>query len=372
MESGNARTIALRRAYDSGKADEYKQWLVDNADRFGVDRAAIEKMANPILTRIGVEPYDRAEFARQANESSVAAMSSTEMAKSDAARMPDLSELSTNDDGSINTTRSAGFVREFINKAVSPTERGNMMTASGELSQDGMKRIRNAIFAKAYGDSEIVAMMSESMDANVKNILSGMMRAAPEVARLRDLVESGARHPMDIAPDLVRAVREFSNLRSEGKTVEQHLAQGSMFGDGLSPQIKTLMQGLQDNARAPKRIGEMISKFTDMVEQLGDPRQRGVFDDAAPQSHELMASTVNGMQKENASVVPATPEFAAMQKIAKDSPDTLVLDGYDADGNPRYTSMRDAAAQIEAEHAEAVKETKSYDAAVNCLLRRGG
>lgn len=372
VESGNARTIALRRAYDGGKAVAYREWLLSNADRFGLDRTAIEKMQRPVLTRVGIEAYDRAEFARQANESSVAHMSSTEIAQSDAARMPDLSELHTGEDGSINMARSMGFVRAFINQAVSPSERGGMMTASGDLSQDGVKRIRNAVFAKAYGDPDIVAMMGESTDANVKNILNGMMRAAPEVARMRDLVESGARHPMDIAPDLVRAVREFSNLRSEGKTVEQHLSQFSLLGDGLSPEVTNLLQGLQDNARAPKRIAEMIGKFTDMVDQLGDPRQRGVFDDTAPQAHELMASTVEGMQKENASALPATPEINAMKKIAQDDPGAMVLEGYDADGNPKYTSVREAVAQIEAEHTEQLKEAQSYDAAVNCLLRRGG
>lgn len=374
VESGNARTIALRRAYENGKSEGYKQWLLDNSERFGLDRAAVEQMKRPVLSRVAVENYDRAEFARQANESSVAHMSAGEQAAADSARMPDLSELHTNDDGTINVPRSATFVREFMNKAVSPSERGTLMTAGGDLSQAGVQRIRNAVFSKAYGDPDIVAMMGESTDANVKNILNGMMRAAPEVARMRDLVAAGARHPMDIAPDLVQAVRQFSQLRSEGKTVDQHMAQGSMFGDSVSPEVAKLMQGLQDNSRAPKRISEMIGKFTSMVDQLGDPRQRGVFDDAVPAAHDLMANTVETMraQGKEQSGLPATREVEALRKVVQQDPSMPVLDGFDADGNPRYRTMGEAMQELEADHAEQIKEAKSYDAAVNCLLRRGG
>jgi hypothetical protein len=337
-------------------------------------------MKEPVLARVRETPVDRAEFARQANESSVAHMSSTEVAQSDSARMPDLSELHTGDDGSINMAKSMGFIRAFLSQAVSPSERGGMMTASGELSQDGVKRIRNAVFSKAYGDPDIVAMMGESTDANVKNILNGMMRAAPEVARMRDLVDSGARHPMDIAPNLVRAVREFSNLRSEGKTVEQHLAQGSMFGDGLSPEVAELLQGLQDNARAPKRIAEMITKYTDMVDQLGDPRQRGVFDDPVPAPHDLLASSVKEMQDSNDLPAPAEkaatasdsgvplPQSAidrAAAEVSMLNPDMMVqLDGMDAP--VRVGDLLDA---VKAEAAQDVQDGKLVEVAVTCALR---
>jgi hypothetical protein len=372
VESGNARTIALRRAYDNGKAVEYKQWLIDNAGRFGLDSEALAKMNRPVLTRVGLESYDRAEFARQANESSVAHMSSTEIAQSDAARMPDLHDLHTNDDGSINVASSMPFVRAFINDAVSPSERGSMMTASGDLSQDGVRRIRNAVFAKAYGDPDIVAMMGESTDANVKNILNGMMRAAPEVARMRDLIEAGARQPLDIGPALVQAVRQFSKLRSEGRTVDQHMAQHSLIDSPVSPEVNNLLISLQETSRAPRRVADLITSYTDKLHALGDPRQQGMFGDAVPAANDLMADLVEGLRTEPKSTLPATPEIEAMRKIIQEDPNATVLDGYNADGNPVYTRMSEAAANIEAEHTEQLKEAQSYGAVVNCLLRRGG
>lgn len=370
VESGNARTIALRRAYEGGNATHYKEWLIQNADRFGLDAAEIAQMKRPMLTRVGTDAYDRAEFARQANESSVAHMSSTEVAKSDASRMPDLEGLHSADDGTINMAQSIGFIRDFISK-IAPNEQGAMMTAGGELSQDGLKRIRNAVFAKAYGDPEIVAMMGESTDANVKNILNGMMRAAPEVARLRELIEAGARNPIDIAPDLVKAVRQFSQIKSEGKTVDNFLAQLPMFDSGISPEVNNLLIGLQENSRAPKRIAEMIKGMTDTVESMGDPRQSDIFGGEAPAMHDVVANTVEGMRSEPKSSLPSSPEIDSMVQMAKEMPDAPVLTGFDADGNPTYSSMSDAMASIEQEHAQLEKESKSYEAATNCFLRNG-
>ena len=276
VESGNARTIALRRAYASGKAEGYRNYLRQNAARFGLDPKDVDAAREPVLVRERTQDVDRAEFARRANESSVAAMSPVEQARSDAARLEDLTGLDTNDDGTINPFRSAEFVRSFL-KSVSPGERAAMVQADGRLSQAGMQRIRNAIFAKAYDDPDLVAMLSESTDSNVRNILAGMLRAAPEVAKLRDLVDAGARRDTGVAKDIALAVREFSQLRSEGKSVEQRLAQGEMFGEaGLDPRTRQLLEQLDEDSRSPKRVAESIIRDVEAAHAQGDPRQEGL------------------------------------------------------------------------------------------------
>src|SRR5690606_36004068 len=106
VESGNARTIALRRAYEAGKAEEYRAWLAAHAAEFGLEPQAIAGMRRPVLVRIGQGEYDRVAFVRQANEASVAAMSPAEQAMLDSARLPDLELLSARDDGTINLGES--------------------------------------------------------------------------------------------------------------------------------------------------------------------------------------------------------------------------------------------------------------------------
>lgn len=277
VESGNARTIALRRAYAGGKADHYRAWLAENAGRFGLSRADVEGIRQPMLVREGVGNYDRAEFARQANESAVSSMSTTEQAKADAARLPDLEGLATSDDGQINSRDSAEFIRQFMRYVAAPTEHNRLMTTDGRLSQDGANRIRNAVFFKAYDDAEIVSMLTEATDANVRNLLAGMLRAAPAVARLRGLLEAGARAGRDFAPDLVDAVRRFGAAREAGQKVEQYLAQGAMFGGEASPEVAALMRSLEKDARAPTRIADMIRRMVDEIDSSGDPRQPTMF-----------------------------------------------------------------------------------------------
>lgn len=277
VESGNARTIALRRAYANGKADHYRAWLKQNAARFGLTAADIDAIKQPMLVREGLGKYDRAEFARQANESPVSSMAETEVAQADAKKLPDLEGLVTNDDGSINPTQSAEFIRQFMRYVASPNEHNQLMTGDGRLSQRGVARIRNAIFSKAYGDSDIVSLLTEATDGNVRNLLAGMLRAAPDVARVRSLLEAGARAGRDFVPDLVDAVRRFGAAREASQKVEQYLAQGSMFGGEASPAVADLMRALEKDSRAPTRIADMIRGLVAEIDQGGDPRQPSMF-----------------------------------------------------------------------------------------------
>ena len=362
VESGNARTIALRRAYAAGKADQYRAWLAANADRFGLKAADVEGIRQPVLVRIGEGGYDRAEFARQANESAVAAMSQTEQARADAARMPDLEGLKTNEDGTLNVAQSSDFIRAFVQQAVSPTERGAMITAGGELSQQGLQRIRNAVFARAYGDTDLVAMMAESTDANVKNVLNGMMRAAPDVARLADLQAAGARAEADITAPLVAAVRKFSQLRADGMTVDQFMAQRGMFDDdGVRPDVAKILRALQADARAPRRVADMISRMVEAVDAAGDPRQAGMFGDAPSVADTVAAAADRAATPEDAAIVARLAEIQARQ------PDLMVqLDGMDA---PMPLAELLDRARFAAEEIEG--EAPLVKAAAECALANG-
>lgn len=387
VESGNARTIAVRRAYSGGKADAYRTFLVEQAERFGLDPAAVDGIAQPMLVRVALAEYDRAEFARQANESTVAAMSVTEQAQGDAARIPDLAGLVANDDGTINMRASGQFVRDFLTSAVSPNEQGAMMGPDGSLSQQGVTRIRNAVFAKAYGDVDLVGMMAESTDANVKNILAGMLRAAPAVAKLREQIAEGGRYPMDITPDLVAAVRKFSQLRSEGTTVEQFLAQGDFFGGGVTGRAKDLLVTVGEHARAPKRMAEFLQRWTDQVHALGDPRQGDLMGGQGTDADSVVAKASADTEAANTAprpvgdlfgvgrrpaaaepVEPAppaiTPENRAAHEAIASMPDLMVAD---ADGNMVPAAEFLAAAELE--HTDAATAARTIDTAINCFLR---
>jgi hypothetical protein len=278
VESGNARTIALRRAYGAGKAEAYREFLASNAERFGLTAEQVRAAKRPVLVRERTVDVDRADFARQANESAVSAMSEAEQAQADAKQLPDLEELVTNDDGTVNIFRSTDFIREFMRYVASPNERGQLMTADGRLSQRGVQRIRNAVFAKAYGDADLVASMAEATDGNVRNVMAGLLRAAPSVAKVRELSEAGARGDVAFVPDLVEAVRRFSELREAGQRVDEYLSQGSLIGGEASPRVADLLRQLELDSRAPRRVADMVERMADEIDAGGDPRQANLLE----------------------------------------------------------------------------------------------
>lgn len=81
VESGNGRTMAIRMAYQNGHADDYRDWLEnDAADMYGLDAKKIKAMKHPVLVRVRKTDVDRAQFAREANQSDMLAMTATEKA----------------------------------------------------------------------------------------------------------------------------------------------------------------------------------------------------------------------------------------------------------------------------------------------------
>ncbi len=74
VESGNARTIAIKQAYQSNgqHAADYKAFLRENAVNFGIAPEMVDAMQRPMLVRVRQTPVNRAEMARQSNRSTAA------------------------------------------------------------------------------------------------------------------------------------------------------------------------------------------------------------------------------------------------------------------------------------------------------------
>ena len=305
VESGNARTIALKRIYQANgqKAADYKQFLADNAGQFGITPESVQGMARPVLVRVRSTPVNRAEFARQANASTVAAMSPSEQAKSDSKRIDAMDDLSPDDNGDFGTSRE--FIRRFMAR-LPQTEQGGMIDADGKLSTTGYTRISNAVLAKAYGDSPVLARMVESRDDNLRNVSKALLVAAPTVAKMRQAMEKGARFDADITPDLMAAVEELSRLKDSGTSVADALAQAGMFGDKYSPETKQLLQFLADNIRRPRRMADFITAYMDALDAAGDPNQGSLLGDVQPPTKgDLLAAARKGIEGNGAQNTPA-------------------------------------------------------------------
>lgn len=292
VESGNARTIALKRIYQANgqKAADYKQFLKNNAAQFGLTPEQIDAAAKPVLVRVRTTPVNRAEFARQANASTVAMMSPSEQGKADANRIDSLEDLVPDESGDFTNAASRPFIRRFMAR-LPVTEQAGMIDSAGNLSTTGYARVRNAVLAKAYGDSPVLMRMTESMDDNLRNVSRALMMAAPKVAQMREAVGAGNRFDADITPDLMAAVEELSRLKEAGTSVEDALAQAGMFGDKYSPETRDLLMFLAENARRPRKMADFLVAYMAALDSLGDPNQGNLLGDTqAPAKADLMAA----------------------------------------------------------------------------------
>lgn len=282
VESGNGRSMAIRRIYERfpDKANNYRQWMIDNADRFGLDANAVSQIDRPVLVRIrrGMpEGVTRADFGRDANERTTAGMSPAEQSAIDAKAMDSsvIEKFVPNEDGSIDTTANAPFVNAFIEKVVPVSERGTMRAGDGRLSTAGVRRIQNAIFAKAYNDRGMIERMAEDPDDNIKSVVGAMVSTAPRFISIKAAIENGNLHDLDISNDLTAAASTLSRLRAEKMSIDDYLLQEDMFG---RPEIQdAILTTLRDLGRSKARFGDILNQYADAVEAAGNPKQVGMF-----------------------------------------------------------------------------------------------
>lgn len=344
VESGNGRTLAIGRAYSEGKAEAYRQFVNDFANARNFDISGIN---NPVLVRTRLSDVDRPAFTRLANESDVSQYSASERAMSDSERLPDASLLRLNADGNINLDGSMDFVRGFIDQ-LPQSERAAAITEDGKLSQDGKRRIEAALTQQAYGDSTLVARLSENLDDGSKTVLNSLLRSAPQLAQLADLVKQGGRYSNTIAKDLAQAAQKLSDLKANGLRVDDYLNQGQLIDDGLSAGAKDFLKVFDDNSRSSKAINDAIKSKIDEVEAMGDPRQGSLFDN--------------------------TPEDIAFLNILDESPNQMVAVKRISDEGVEVETeipLRQYVDELEAEARQADLDNLAAQTAISCALQFG-
>ena len=344
VESGNGRTLAINRAYETGKADNYRAYIEKYAAEKGWDISGIDR---PVLVRTRLTDTDRVQFTKLANEADVAQYSASERATSDVDRLPDASLLKINNDGSINLDGSMDFIRGFVN-SLPESEKPNILTDDGRLSQGGKQRIESAIMQSAYDDSSLVTRLYENIDDDSKTVLNALLRTAPQLAQLGSLVKQGGRHANTLAKDLSQAAQKLSDLKANGQTVPDYLNQGQLVDDGLSDGAKAFLNVFDSNKRSAKAISDNIQGEIDRIDGMGDPRQGSLFGDG--------------------------PEESAALDIIMQNPDQEIsVSRMRPDGEMEEITMtlRERLDELEAEAKQAQQDTLAAQTAISCALQFG-
>ena len=296
---GNGRVMGLAQAYANGNGEGYRQYLLDNAEQFGLSRDEIARMNKPVLVRQLDESVDIAKAAVASNEGGGLGMSALEQARADADRLPDFGHFIADDSGELNTAANRGFIRDFVG-AMPHTVRAQMVDADGRLSQDGVRRLRNAMLYRAYGNSPTLSRMVESTDQGARNLVNALVQAAPKIAQARDNIQAGNMHNADIAEEVVQAAEKLNQIREQGGSVADYLAQQGLFGEEMNAVSRELLAFFEEHKRSGKAIATLLRNYYDALAAQGNPNQQDVFgEQAAPDKQQLLEQTINDYEQEH-------------------------------------------------------------------------
>ena len=296
--NGNGRTMAIRQAYQRNgqSAQAYKQYLKAHADAFGMTPDMIDSIENPVLVRQvgGDAPITDIIHSTAGG----ADMSAGEQAKSDAGKIKKTTlDLYNEESQSLTSAGNREFVKAVLRDISTGRDANRMYTENGQFSSDAIRRVQNAIFAKAYGDDHLLNQLSESNDNNIRNIINAMLKAAPTVAKINHGIQQKEYYSYPISQVVSDAAKTITSLRDQGKEVSFYLNETSLFGESFRnpSSVKDVMAFFDQNKRNSRKIYEFIDRLCERVIGQGTPRQQSLLPAPRPKLNEIMNQTIGEM-----------------------------------------------------------------------------
>lgn len=279
--SGNGRVLAIRRAYKAypERAKAYKQFIIDNAQSFGVDPEIAKNMKMPVLVRVLQGNHDLAKFATEANENTIQQLDAGEQANNDAKKILEGNLFQHLEQGKP-LAQQTDFLNAFA--AVLPdTDKGKLQTEHGKsgISQELVNRAQNALLSVAYGNNDIINKLTsitpnEDLSKGVSNALKAL---APDFANIIAKGKSDLSIGDDIA-DAVKALDRFRN--NKDKTTEEQIEQPNLPLDGLqlSEEAELLLRYFQHYRNNPQMILQGLANYAKFAQgQEGSNSQQGTL-----------------------------------------------------------------------------------------------
>ena len=276
VESGNGRIMGMRKAAADNTLSSYRDAVVAEASRRGVDVTGFD---NPVLVRIRRTPLSdkqRARFVVASNESPNAAMNAVDLAKADlqdqdAATLAEIKTLS----GGVDARGNLPVVKRFIAK-MNPFQHGamltkNQLTGVSELSDAGKRRLEAAIVYAAYGNDRLLMQVAETDAEDGKRLLSALADAAPGFARLRARGDVVLPDLISDASDLLAEVRRSP----DHQTLDELLAQPRLDGGEPAADVLAIARQLEQRKRSGAKQGAYLKALASRREQDLDAEASG-------------------------------------------------------------------------------------------------
>lgn len=289
IESGNGRYGAIERAYERhpDRADAYRGQIE------AAGYAIPEGVTRPVLvarrkTELSNEQLQR--FTLEAQDSGVAAMTPTEVARASSRAMsaPVLGQLDPS--APLTDAANGGFVRAAL-AGLPRSARNAMFDASGKLNREGNRQLREALFARAWPDADILARFTETDPGEMKSLMEALETSAPAWAALRADIEAGAVVPdMDISGHILDAMRLIAQARDMAKkggpktdsALAELLDEVDLLTGPVPPLTVAMVRKFWTNSRAAKAddVAGFLTRYANDARKAG--ASGGMFDSPSP------------------------------------------------------------------------------------------
>lgn len=247
--AGNGRIAGLQLAYRKGTTPSYLQELA-NDTLHGVSPDVIRAMRAPVLVRVMPTDQVTADIGDVSNTVGNLNLSAVEQANNDSQRV-NLDMLQFAEDGSI----TPEAVRQFV-RAMPQAEQGGLIDTNGQPTKQAVDRINAAVFARAYGNDQLVRLYAQAQDPEARNVLSALAQVAPKMARLEG---AGA---LDIRDVVTQAAEIAVNARREGRALALAAQQVDMAAD---PMVGVVLELFASNARSVKPVVNALGNAADFA-----------------------------------------------------------------------------------------------------------
>ena len=309
VENGNGRTMAITRAYKHGgeaynaSAKAYKQFLMDNAEKFGYTKEQVEAMENPVLVRQRDSSSDNLQDSIIHSTNGGMKMSSSQQAQADVKKLTAKTLAKYNYDGSGDLTLESNrdFVTSVLNEVSDKSDRDVLFDKDGKPSKAGIERVRAVMTAAAYGNTELLDRMSESTDNDMQNVIKAYVSVAPRVASIRMRMENGEiGKDYNLPKVLSDALDFYFKCKAENKPVKFALNETGLFSDGKvtlpNETVGDFVRFMDDNVRKPRKISDSIEQMVKYVDGANESSM-SLIPDAQMNLGEIVSASTEEMNQ---------------------------------------------------------------------------
>lgn len=282
VESGNGRVIALNLAMQNyiQNMSDYQNYLNKHKSEYGFDDRDIK--LGDILVRRRTSEVNREDFVRKANESTISTLNATEQAKIDAEKLSDevLNMFIANDEGIIQTKDNENFIKAFVYNVIPENEKNSFIDINGNLTKEGITRIENAIFAKAYNmDETLISRLAEVTNDDARNISKALLMVASNTIKIKQGIKNNEYYNLDFSEDIAKGAKLYLELKrnsaynNTNNKVDLYISQTSLIDDNISSEAKAMSYVFEQLKSSPVKINDYITSMYDIIKEIGSPNQ---------------------------------------------------------------------------------------------------